>query len=216
MSSQPLFSGKHRHLQAATGYIGRPMPVLIGIEMKKLLLWSAILLFFGEIATSSAALGQKTYAIALGGGAAIPVGKLGDVQNTGYNAIAALALGIADLPMGIRFDGIYNNLSHPKTPAGGTATSDLRVAGALANFVFAFPGTSSKAYLIAGFGWYNSKSDVPGAKSQSNWGSNGGVGATFAFGPVATFVEARYHSVSRSASKGGVYQFVPITFGIMF
>ena len=183
--------------------------------MKKLLLWSAILLF-GEIATSSPVLAQKTYALALGGGAAIPVGKLGDVQNTGYNAIAALALGLSDLPMGIRFDGIYNNLSHPKTPAGGTATSDLRVGGALANFVFTFPGTSSKAYIIAGLGWYNSKPDTPGAKSQNNWGVNGGLGATFAFGPVATFVEARYHSVSRSASKGGVYQFVPITLGIMF
>jgi len=184
--------------------------------MKKLLLSSAVVILFGEIATSSPALGQKTYALALGGGAAIPVGKLKDVQNTGYNAIAALALGLSDLPMGIRFDGIYNNLSHPKTPSGGTATSDLRVGGVLANFVLTFPGTSSKAYIIAGFGWYNSKPDTPGAKSQNNWGSNGGLGATFAFGPIATFVETRYHSVSRSAAKGGVYQFVPITFGLMF
>jgi hypothetical protein len=184
--------------------------------MKKLILWFALVLFFGEIATSSPALGQKTYALALGGGAAIPVGKLSDVQNTGYNAIAALALGLSDLPIGIRFDGIYNNLSHPKTPSGGTATSDLRVGGVLANFVWAFPGTSSKAYIIAGFGLYNSKADVRGAKSQNNWGSNAGLGATFAFGPIATFIESRYHSVSRSQSKGGVYQFVPITFGIMF
>ena len=184
--------------------------------MKKLLLWYILVPFLGEIATSSPAFAQKTYALALGGGAAIPVGKLSDVQNSGYNAIAALALGLSDLPMGIRFDAIYNNLSHPKTPSGGPATSDLRVGGVLANFVLAFPGTSSKAYIIAGFGLYNSKPDLPGAKSQNNWGSNGGLGATFAFGPIATFVETRYHSDSRSASKGGVYQFVPITFGIMF
>jgi len=33
---------------------------------------------------------------------------------------------------------------------------------------------------------------------------------------VAAFIESRYHSISRSAAKGGVFQFVPITVGFMF
>jgi len=159
---------------------------------------------------------QKSYAIALGGGAAIPVGKLSDNQKTGFNAMAAFAIGVSDLPFGFRIDAIYNNLSHTGTVSGGTTPSDLRVQAAIANAIFAFPGTSAKAYVIAGAGIYNSKADVPGAKSESDWGFNGGFGATFGFGPFAMFMESRYHSISRSESKGGVYQFVPITLGVMF
>ena len=179
--------------------------------MKRLLFCSALLC--GQFAVSSTALGQKTYALGLGGGAAIPVGKLSDTQKTGFNAMGVLAIGVSDLPIGVRFDAIYNKLSHEK---GTTTTSDLRVTAALANLVFAFPGTSAKAYIIAGGGLYNSKADVPGAKAQNNFGVNGGLGATFGFGPFATFIETRYHSISRSESKGGVYQFVPITFGLLF
>jgi len=186
--------------------------------MKKLLLWTALVFFCGEVAVPSVVLAQKTYALGLGGGAAIPVGKLSDTQKTGYNAIVAFALGVADLPFGIRLDGIYNNLLHSNGAAiGGTAsTSDLRVTGALANLVFAFPGSTAKVYIIAGGGLYNSKVNVAGAKSQNNFGVNAGLGATFGFGPFATFLESRYHSISRSESRGGVYQFVPITFGVLF
>ncbi|HEY3113048.1 MAG TPA: hypothetical protein VGJ62_05130 [Gemmatimonadaceae bacterium] len=173
------------------------------------------------IGLSSSARGQKTYALGFGGGAAIPVGKLSDTQKTGYNAIALLAIGVAELPLGVRFDAIYNNILNKNVitalPGGGsTSSSDLRVGGVLANLVFAFPGTNAKAYVITGGGLYSSKADVAGAKAQNNLGFNAGLGATFGFGPFATFLESRYHSISRSASKGGVYQFVPITFGLLF
>lgn len=159
---------------------------------------------------------QKSYAIGFGGGAAIPVGKLSNVQTTGYNALIILAIGVSDLPFGVRFDGMYNNMSSTKSPPTGVTSANLRVSAALANLVFAFPGTTAKAYVIAGGGIYNAKSDVPGAKSHSDWGFNGGFGTTFGLGPFATFFESRYHSVSRSEAKGGVYQFVPITVGFMF
>jgi hypothetical protein len=170
---------------------------------------------------ASTGVAQKTYAIGFGGGVSIPVGKLGDTQSTGYNALATLAIGVADLPLGVRFDIIFNNIpaNNLVTPSGGSTSapkSDLRVAGGLANLVFAFPGTSSKAYILAGAGYYKSKPDISGAKTQNNFGFNGGMGATFGSGPFAIFVEARYHSVSRSASKGGVYQFVPVTLGLLF
>ena len=181
---------------------------------------------FGSICliatTAATALAQKTYALGLGGGVSIPVGKLSDTQKNGYNALVALAIGVADLPLGVRFDVIYNNLPKnndvvvPTSPGGATTNFDLRVAGALANLVFAFPGTSAKAYILAGGGLYNSKLNVDGAKAQNNFGFNGGLGTTFGSGPFAIFIEARYHSVSRSAAKGGVYQFVPITLGLLF
>jgi hypothetical protein len=160
--------------------------------------------------------GQKTYAIALGGGAAIPVGKLGDTQKTGYNAIVALAIGVAELPIGVRFDAIYNNILAPSKVSAVATPSDLRVSGVLANLVFAFPGTNAKAYILAGAGLYNSKPDVGDVKAQNNIGFNAGFGSTFGAGSFALFIESRYHSVSRTEAKGGVYQFVPITLGILF
>jgi hypothetical protein len=172
--------------------------------------------------TTTTALAQKTYAVGFGGGVAIPVGKLSDAQKTGYNALATLAIGVAELPLGVRFDAIFNNLRKnndlvtPQSGGGSTANSDLRITAGLANLVFAFPGTNAKAYVVTGAGFYNSKLDIAGAKSQNSFGFNGGVGATFGSGPFAMFLEARYHSVSRSASKGGVYQFVPITLGLLF
>jgi hypothetical protein len=159
---------------------------------------------------------QKTYALAVGGGAAIPVGKLSKAQSTGYNGIVALAIGVAELPIGVRFDGIYNNFLHPATPVAGSSASDLRVIGALGNLIFAFAGTSAKSYVIVGGGLYNTKVDVAGAKSENYFGVNAGLGATFGVGPFATFVESRYHSIARKAAKGGVMQFVPITVGLMF
>src|SRR2546423_4582577 len=158
---------------------------------------------------------QKGYALGIGGGAAIPVGKLGDLQKTGYSALLALAVGSPDLPIGLRFDAIYNKLTRADTPTG-TTTADLRVAGGTVNLVYAFPGTYAKPYVLAGGGWYSSKVDTISAKAQSNFGFNAGLGTTFGFGPAAAFLEARYHTISRSAEKGGVFQFVPITFGLMF
>ncbi len=159
---------------------------------------------------------QKSYALGVGGGAAIPVGKLGRAQSTGYNGIVALAIGVAELPIGVRFDGIYNNFLHSAAPVGGSSASDVRVMGALANLIFAFAGTSTKSYLVVGGGLYNTKVDVAGAKSENYFGVNAGLGATFGIGPFATFLESRYHSIARKAAKGGVMQFVPITVGLMF
>lgn len=167
------------------------------------------------LAIPSAAFAQKTYAIALGGGAAIPVGKLADTQKTGYSGLVALAIGVADLPLGVRFDGVYNNL-RANSQSGTAANSDFRVLGVLANLIFAFPGTSAKPYVIVGGGLYNSRADVAGAKSKNDFGFNAGLGATFGVGPLAIFLESRYHTVSRSVTDGGVLQFVPITVGLMF
>lgn len=168
---------------------------------------------------STAALSQKTYVLGFGGGAAIPVGNLSDTQKSGYNALVSLALGVADMPLGLRFDGIYNNLlrTDQSFPTGsGQVNASFRVTGAIANLVYAFPATNAKPYIIAGVGLYTTRRDTTNAKSVNSVGYNAGIGATFGLGPLAAFIESRYHSISRSASKGGVLQFVPITLGLMF
>jgi hypothetical protein len=169
-----------------------------------------------SIAFSSQASGQKTYALGIGGGAAIPVGKLSDTQTTGFNGIVALALGVAELPVGVRFDGIYNSFSRKNVTSPPTNTYAFRIAGILGNLIYAFPGTTAKTYVVAGGGWYNTKFDTAGTKAENHWGLNAGLGVTFAVGPVASFLESRYHFISREPSKGGVIHFVPITLGVMF
>jgi hypothetical protein len=164
----------------------------------------------------SSALGQKMYALGIGGGGAIPVGELSDTQSTGYNGLVVLAIGVAELPFGARFDGIYNKFDFRTAPAGSTTTSDLRVMGALGNLIFTFSGTTAKPYVIIGGGLYNTKGEVPGVKSENSFGFNAGFGVTFGVGPLATFVESRYHTISRNEEQGGVIQFVPVTLGLLF
>lgn len=170
-------------------------------------------------AWSESAYAQNSYALGIGGGVAIPVGSLKDVQTSGFNALISLALGVAELPIGVRIDGIYNQF--PRNGTASTAsdpsnTSSFRATGVLGNLIFAFPGTSTKAYLITGGGLYYTKVDLAGAKSERNPGLNAGAGFTFGLGPIASFVEARYHFIRRQPDKGGVIHFVPITLGIMF
>ena len=188
------------------------------IRMKRLPKIIAVSIF-ASIILSGPAAGQKTYALGIGGGAAIPVGKLSNTQVTGFNGIIALALGAPDLPIGVRFDGIYNNFSRKNViSAQGSATNTygFRIAGIIANVVYAFPGTSVKSYIVGGGGLYNTKLDVAGSKSENHAGLNAGAGLTFGLGPIASFIESRYHFISREPTKGGVIHFVPITFGLMF
>ena len=177
------------------------------------------LLIGASILFPTAGVAQKTYALGIAGGAAFPVGNLGDIEKSGVNGSIVLAVGGSELPVGIRFDGIYNRFSRKEnaTPlTGSTAVYDMRIVGGLVNFIFTFPGTTAKPYLIAGAGYYNTKALQSDAKADNNIGFNGGVGASFALGPFATFLETRYHSISRNANKGGVIQFVPVTFGLLF
>ena len=171
---------------------------------------------FASLMLSSQASAQKTYAVGIGGGAAIPVGKLSNSQATGFAGIAVVALGVADLPLGVRFDGIYNSFSRKEITSPPTNTYAFRVAGLLGNLIYAFPGSTAKSYILAGGGWYNTKFDVAGTKAENHWGLNAGLGITFAVGPVASFLESRYHFISREPAKGGVLHFVPITLGVMF
>jgi hypothetical protein len=129
-----------------------------------------------------------------------------------------LAIGVGDLPLGLRLDGLFNQFPRRDvlTPQSGAGAYSFRVMGALANLIYAFPGTTAKPYIVAGAGLYSTKSNFAGSKAESDWGFNAGVGATFGLGPFATFIESRYHSISRSADKGGVIQFVPVTFGLLF
>lgn len=172
------------------------------------------------LASSSIAGAQKSYAIGISGGAAIPTGKFNDAYSTGYTGSVFIAMGVPDLPIGVRFDGIYTQFSgRTVTPAGGGAaveTPDLRLIGVVGNLIYTFPGTTAKPYIVTGAGFYNSKADAPDAKSRNDFGFSAGLGATFGLGPLAAFIETRYHGISRDTDAGGNIHFMPVTLGVMF
>ena len=182
----------------------------------KRFLYILVFTALASIVLSWQASGQKSYALGIGGGAAIPVGKLSNTQTTGFNGMVALALGVAELPIGVRFDAIYDSFSRKDITSPPTSTYAFRIAGLLGNLIYAFPGTTAKTYIVAGGGLYNTKFDIAGTKAENHWGLNAGLGVTFAVGPVASFLESRYHFISREPTKGGVIHFVPITLGVMF
>ena len=70
-----------------------------------------------------------------------------------------------------------------------------------------------RPYLIGGAGIYGYKSDVSGASTNTDFGLNGGIGASFPLSGFNTFVEARYHHIFTDVSAT---QFIPVTFGISF
>src|SRR5687767_6946425 len=166
------------------------------------------------------AVAQKSYTVGITAGAAIPTGNFGDLQSKGKSITGFVGFGVAELPIGLRFDGMYHTFGgRSVTPPGGGAdvdTPDLRLWGIGGNFVVTTTGSTAKPYLLVGAGYYNSKADSADAKARYNIGFSGGVGSTFNLGPFASIVEARFHSISRKPENGGSIHFVPVMLGIMF
>lgn len=171
-------------------------------------------------ASTSLAQSSKSLSLGISGGAAIPVGDLGDDFTTGYNGTVSLMFRSFGSPIGLRIDGMYNHMSvkNDRTivnPGFGVLDA-VAISSANANLVYNLSGTGMTPYLIGGAGIYNLKSDIQDADdpdSENKFGVNGGIGASFALSGFNTFIEARYHHVF---SDNVATQFIPVTFGISF
>ncbi len=153
----------------------------------------------------------KPVSIGIAVGAAIPVGDLADVYNTGYNGTVSLGISSLGTPIGLRFDGMYNKFLGRDDVS--VNQPDARVLGGTANLVYGLPGVGIRPYLIGGAGYYGLKVDLPNAESENKFGLNGGIGAMFPLSGFNTFVEARFHHVFTDISST---QFIPVTIGILF
>ena len=152
----------------------------------------------------------KPLTIGLAGGAAIPLGDLADLYNTGYNGTVSLGISSFGSPIGLRFEGMYNKVLG-RDDVGNPP--DARIVAGTANLVYALPGVGIRPYLIGGAGYYGLKPDVDNLESENKLGLNGGIGAVFPLSGFNTFIEARLHHVFTDVSST---QFVPVTFGILF
>ncbi|HEY0241195.1 MAG TPA: outer membrane beta-barrel protein [Gemmatimonadaceae bacterium] len=182
--------------------------------MKRITLAVGTLAVLALSATTSSAQSAKAISIGISGGAAIPVGDLGEDYSTGYNGTLSLMFQSVGSPIGLRVDGMYNKLSAQDDRV--VPLPDIILTSANANLTYALPGVGIRPYLIGGGGIYGYKSDVSGAETKTKFGVNGGIGASFPLSGFTTFIEARYHHIFTENQFGNSAptQFVPVTFGI--
>jgi hypothetical protein len=198
-------------------------------EFMKRILTAAAVLGFSLLASGAIAaqdVGRSPIQFGVMGGATIPTGDFNDFVKTGWNAGALLNFGFANSPVNLRVDGSWNQMNYKCTDCNG---EKLRLLDATADALFAF-GTKSPAqfYVLGGLGVYNFKNTGDNnnfdfsSGSTTKFGLNGGVGVKFTAGPVAPFVEARYHYVfsgdnlTNQNGQSAKFQMIPISVGLTF
>lgn len=178
--------------------------------MKRIIL---AIVAFSSTALALPAYGQQSIHLGVGGGVAVPVGKLDSALTTGPGGLIYLAIGPQDAPLGLRIDYQYAGFNG-KTVAG-MATPDTHISSVTGNLVVPFRAGGVKPYLITGAGWYPMR--LPGDTKRTNdWGYNAGAGIGFPlpFTTIGAFLEVRYHDVNRTGASS--YHFIPLTFGLTF
>ena len=196
--------------------------------MKRILTGAAVL-SFAVLASSSAAaqeVSRSPIQFGVMGGVSLPTSDFNDFLKSGWNAGALLNFGFSNSPVALRVDGSWNQFNFKDVTTG---SPHFRVLDATADAVFSF-GTKSPAqfYLLGGAGVYNMKSTNNdnnldfSSGSTTKFGLNGGVGVKFTAGPVAPFVEARYHyvfsgdSFNNTNGNNAKFQMIPISVGLTF
>jgi hypothetical protein len=159
--------------------------------------------------------------LAVGGGASWPVGSLGDSFVTGYNVLASLGVGLPSWPVGLRLDGMFNQMNHK----AGVPVGNLQLWTVNANLVYnivPFREAGITPYILGGAGYYNNSYHISasgasvgagGNTHANNFGLNGGLGLKAGVSTLSVFVESRFHYIFMS---GGHAEFVPLTAGIIF
>ena len=166
----------------------------------------AALVLAATLFVAPALYAQASFNIAAG--ATLPIGSTGDAVNTGYNVTAGLGIKPPIAPVGLRFEGMWNQMDFKTSGLGG-----LRLLSGTANLTVSGPALPM-GYLIGGVGMYNvATPDISGSDSENKFGFNVGAGLNFPLTGISTYLEARFHVISTS---GESTKFIPITFGIKF
>lgn len=167
-----------------------------------------------SVGEAGAQAGSRPFSLGISGGASVPLGDFGDAVDMGFNVTGHLAVQPSVSPVGLRFDVGYNRWAVDGLDA------NIRMLSGTANAMFMLPassGSSIRPYVSGGLGLYNggvSGDDVPDdTDSETDFGVNAGIGIDFGLSGLATFVEARYHTVF---TEGERTSYIPIVFGIRF
>lgn len=196
--------------------------------MKRILTGVAVLgiTVFASGAAAAQELSRSPIQFGVMGGVSLPTSDFKNVLKTGWNAGALLNFGFSNSPVALRVDGSWNQFNFKSSLLDGV---HARVIDGTADAVFSL-GSKSPAqfYILGGAGVYNFKDTGSNnnfdfsSGSSTKFGLNGGVGVKFTGGPVAPFVEARYHyvfsgdSFNNTNSNNPKFQMIPISVGLTF
>jgi hypothetical protein len=140
---------------------------------------------------------------------------LADTHESGYNGTVTLAVNAPLLPVGLRIDGMFNELKGQDDGLLGGAASDLRVSSVNANLTYnILPLPIARVYLIGGAGYYRTELKDSGIDTETKVGYNGGAGLRFGTGRGQLFIEARYHQIR--LDDDAKIEILPITIGLLF
>ena len=195
----------------------------------------AIALAAGVPAAAHAQTPASPVTLVLMGGAAMPMGDLDDIGNTGFTLGAGAEFGVSMLPFGLRAELGFTRFGEVSQDLGefSAAVRPSNLAVTLNAIVGpTVPAATIRPYFIGGVGFYNAKIDgefseggigVSGSEDKAGFGLNGGAGVRFQFVGFSSFIEARYHHLFKGMPdfeseeeepqwKSAGY--VPIIFGI--
>ena len=167
------------------------------------------------------------------GGVSLPNGDFGDEVGTGWHAGGLFKMR-AYKALDVRVDGTYMKFAEKKIVGtiASVETYGSIIQGTLNALVnlgpdsALYPGDNSVSpYILGGLGEYRLDYDAectgqctgfiePG--KHTHFGMNVGAGASIPFVGLRTFIEARYHRISRSSSDGGSRKMVLISVGVKF
>ena len=190
------------------------------MSMRRIFQATGLVVAFSVLPASRA---HAQLTLGVGGGASFPVGDLRNAVTTGYNVLAQFGVSVPSFPLGLRIDGMFNQMNHQS----GIPTGNLQLWTVNANAVynispFSSAGGGVTPYLIGGVGYYNDSYHVSvsgstigagGNTHANNFGLNGGVGVKAGVSSLAVFIEGRFHYIFTSP---GHAEFIPITAGIIF
>ena len=147
--------------------------------------------------------------VSVAAGATAPIGDAADGLALGYNATVGVSFKPALVPLGLRVEGMFNQLDGKDPSPVGARILALTVNGTYS--------VVPNLYVIGGLGMYNAKAtDLPAgftAESNNELGINAGAGFNFPLPSLQPFAEVRFHHIM---TEGTATQLVPVTFGIRF
>jgi hypothetical protein len=173
---------------------------------------------------SAPALPAQGVEFALGGGIGLPLSDFDDEAKLGWHGLAELSFVPEGWPVGIQFDGSYQQFSLEDGQFPGFTDLKTRIIMGTGNIVFKFKTSEEstfRPYLLGGLGLYNTKitgADDPGdvlGGGETDFGINAGAGFDFKAGGAGLFIEGRFHNVF-TEGPGSDLRFLPITLGIRF
>jgi opacity protein-like surface antigen len=133
-------------------------------------------------------------------------------------------------PLGVRVDAVFGSNAandqwnaHSSALAGQPVTDKMRILGGNVDVIYSFLRSAHGigAYLLGGVGTYrltlsSTSAGLTVDDSENKFGWNAGAGATYPFGGLTIFLEARYNSIATTFVSASKLPFIGLVAGVRF